>query len=105
MTWNINGLRACLRRRFNGKLINLLNFLDAGVPPSRLPYPPWQVMNAAQTTALHIMRPDAIEILAQHMIAEACPRMSSVSGNAEILSFCVAPEACTLVPYCRPHCR
>lgn len=30
MTWNINGLRACLRRRFNGKLINLLEFLDAG---------------------------------------------------------------------------
>ncbi len=30
MTWNINGLRACLRRRFNGKLINLLNFLNAG---------------------------------------------------------------------------
>ncbi len=30
VTWNINGLRACLRRRFNGKLTNLLSFLDAG---------------------------------------------------------------------------
>jgi hypothetical protein len=30
VTWNINGLRACLRRRFDGKLLNLLNFLEAG---------------------------------------------------------------------------
>lgn len=30
VTWNINGLRACLRRRFDGKLVNLLDFLEAG---------------------------------------------------------------------------
>ncbi len=30
VTWNINGLRACLKRRFDGKLINLLQFLEAG---------------------------------------------------------------------------
>ena len=37
VTWNINGLRACLRRRFNGKLVNLLNFLDAGALSCTMP--------------------------------------------------------------------
>ncbi|EIE20130.1 DNase I-like protein [Coccomyxa subellipsoidea C-169] len=31
VTWNINGLRACLKRRFDGKLINLLQFLEADI--------------------------------------------------------------------------
>ena len=31
VTFNINGLRACLRRRFNGKLIELLRFLEADI--------------------------------------------------------------------------
>ncbi|KAK9901314.1 hypothetical protein WJX75_005948 [Coccomyxa subellipsoidea] len=31
VTWNINGLRACLKRRFDGKLVNLLNFLEADI--------------------------------------------------------------------------
>ena len=37
VTWNINGLRACLRRRFNGKLANLLNFLEAGALSCPMP--------------------------------------------------------------------
>ncbi|BDA45375.1 probable DNA-(apurinic or apyrimidinic site) lyase 2 [Coccomyxa sp. Obi] len=31
VTWNINGLRACLKRRFDGKLIDLLRFLEADI--------------------------------------------------------------------------
>jgi AP endonuclease-2 len=31
VTFNINGLRACLRRRFSGRLAELLGFLEADI--------------------------------------------------------------------------
>ena len=97
MTWNINGLRACLRRRFNGKLINLLNFLDAGTPArsSLSPAVLQQSLLTAESTVLHCHSDPP------HDLVTAYRRDKLLLCEWRITSRCIchAPKARMPVPY------